>query len=258
MRGKSPYDDLAEYYDLFNDEVPDDIPFYLRFVSPKDNVLEVGVGTGRVIFALAEAVKGATFVGIDNSFAMLRIARNKARMRGVGNHVRLRGMDMRNLKFSGRYNLVLVPFLGFQFLMTPEDQLKTLTGIWQCLRDGGRCIVHLFHPDPNLIAMRGWSEELRQTAFDTVKQRSVYWLTRSRKDRIRQTIFYEVIYRYDYPQNHKGELRSKQEMRYLFRYEMEHLAARAGFLTEAVLGTFSGKRLTTDCKDMIFVLRKKG
>lgn len=258
MCEQSPYDELAEFYDLFSQEAPDDVPFYSKFVSSGSRVLEVGVGTGRVAFPLVRSAVPFSFEGVDYSPAMLEIAKEKARIIGVEDRVTLLQMDMRNLHLPEKYDLVLIPYLGFQFIMTPRDQLKTLRGIANYLHNEGLCIIHLFHPDPELIAVRGWKEELRQEAIDPTSRRKIYWWTRSKMDRINQKIVFEVIYRFDQPDNRCGELRSLQKMRYTFRWEMEHLAARAGFGIQAVFGNFQGQRLTTTSRDMIFVLRKDG
>ena len=258
MEKQNPYDELAEFYDLFNQEAPDDVPFYSRFVSSGMRVLEVGIGTGRVAFPLVKSVHPLGFTGIDFSPAMLGIAREKARMMGMEKCVTFLEMDMRNIHLPQRYDLVIIPYLGFQFIRTARDQLRTLRGIANCLYEGRCCIIHLFHPNPSLIAVRGWKEEVRYDAIDPVSRRKIYWLTRSKMDRVRQEIAFEVIYRYDRPDNTSGERRSFQRMRYTFRWEMEHLAARAGFRVEAVFGNFHGQRLTSTSNDMIFVLRKEG
>src|SRR5439155_9855652 len=46
------------------------------------------------------------------------------------------------------------------------------------------------------------------------------------------------------------------ELRMVYRYEMEHLLARAGFEIEALYGDFDERPLTEDCREMIWVARR--
>jgi hypothetical protein len=42
-------------------------------------------------------------------------------------------------------------------------------------------------------------------------------------------------------------------LRYFFRYEVEHLLARCGFLVEALYGNFDRSSLADESPEMIFV-----
>lgn len=257
MKSRCSYDDLARYYDLFTEEDPDDAPLYQRYIRSGDHVLEIGVGTGRVAFELARKLPSIRIDGIDYSKEMLEIAKKKANhFRGAA-RIAFIHMDMREMNLSHKYDVVLVPYLTFQFAITLSDQINTLRGIARALRKGGRCLIHLYHPDPSLIAIRGWKKELRHSAFDRRASRTVHWITRSRMNRVNQTISYEVIYRMDDPDNHDRELRFKQVMRFTYRYEMQHLAASVGLKTQNVFGDFSGAPLCSRSRDMIFVLGKE-
>ena len=45
-------------------------------------------------------------------------------------------------------------------------------------------------------------------------------------------------------------------LRTIYRFEMEHLLARAGFAVEALYGDFDEGPLTEDCREMVWVARK--
>src|SRR6185295_11400904 len=91
-----------------------DVRFYvetaLRYGGP---VLELGVGTGRVAFALAQA--GVEVLGVDAMPSMLAHARARgARLpRAVRARVELRRGDMRALRLGRRFPLVIAPFNAF-------------------------------------------------------------------------------------------------------------------------------------------------
>lgn len=70
------YEKTAQYYDDFDSK--GNVEFYLDLARrTSGNVLELGVGTGRVLFEIARL--GRDVVGIDNSVAMLREAKRKRR-----------------------------------------------------------------------------------------------------------------------------------------------------------------------------------
>ena len=252
------FDALARYYDLFTVEDPADAPFYARFIAAADDVLEIGVGTGRLAEELAQLVMFGSYTGIDNSNAMLQVARDKMRLSGQRQRINLRLMDMRGLNLTKCFDVVLVPYLTFQFALTTRDQMATLSGLRRVLKKDGCCLVHLYHPDHNLIAMSGWRTEHRQHATEPGLGREVFWLTRSKMDRINQLIRFQVIYRYGSWTNRNGEIVVNEAMRYTFRYEMEHMAERCGLRANAVYGDFKGRPLRESSRDMIFLLRKIG
>ncbi|MBD3348288.1 MAG: methyltransferase domain-containing protein [Candidatus Eisenbacteria bacterium] len=70
------YEESAQYYDSF--DTKGNSAFYVDIASRSEGkVLELGAGTGRVLFEIAAL--GREVVGIDNSPAMLREAKRKRR-----------------------------------------------------------------------------------------------------------------------------------------------------------------------------------
>ena len=70
------YATLARYYDQIHTTLTADVPFILKQVKKQGGpVLELGCGTGRLLFPLAEA--GFPVTGVDNSSEMLNIARQR-------------------------------------------------------------------------------------------------------------------------------------------------------------------------------------
>src|SRR5688572_27712712 len=135
-------------YDLFVGGGPlaGDVEFYLdcaqRYGGP---ILELGVGTGRILVPLAEA--GYDVVGLDLSPAMLEIAAAKLRERPeAAERVRLLEGDMTNFDLGQRFALVLIPARSFQHVTTPEGQRATLRCIRRHLVMGGHLILDLFDP----------------------------------------------------------------------------------------------------------------
>jgi SAM-dependent methyltransferase len=70
------YEKTAQFYDHFDSKC--NLEFYLDLArETRGNVLELGVGTGRVLFEIAKL--GRDVVGIDNSVGMLREGKRKRR-----------------------------------------------------------------------------------------------------------------------------------------------------------------------------------
>ena len=137
-----PYARIARFYDLSTAEYDDDLPFYREFAHRGGDVLEFGVGTGRVALALAEA--GARVVGIDRSRPMLALAAAKAAERGRG--IALVAGEMGAPPLRGRFDLLICALNSFLHLSRPGEQLAALRSWRELLAPGGRLLLDLPGP----------------------------------------------------------------------------------------------------------------
>lgn len=136
-------------YDLFvtSAATAGDTQFYCdcarRFGT---DVLELGVGTGRVAIALAEAEYNVT--GLDLSPAMLERARQKVASvpPAVAERLALVQGDMSEFDLGRLFSLILVPFRAFQHLVEPAAQRRALTCMRRHLAPGGHLVIDLFDP----------------------------------------------------------------------------------------------------------------
>ncbi len=107
------YDNSAQFYDSFDSK--SNLQFYLDLVREVDGkVLELGVGTGRVLLEIARS--GRDVVGVDNSVAMLREGKRKRRelYPGVSGRCRLVLADMLSLDLGERFGVVYSASGGVQ------------------------------------------------------------------------------------------------------------------------------------------------
>ena len=137
----------ARHGDLSHTPVAGDVDFFVELAREHGGpVLELASGTGRVALALAAA--GSTVTGLELSPAMLR--RAQANRDGLAAEVRERATfvrgDMRSFDLGAAFALVIVPFRGFQGLMTPQDQRDCLESVRRHLAPGGLFVVDLFDP----------------------------------------------------------------------------------------------------------------
>jgi len=123
------YEESAEYYDSFDTKCNSE--FYLDLARrTRGKVLELGVGTGRVLFEIASL--GRDVVGVDNSVAMLREAKRKRRevYPDVCGRCRLVLADMLSLDLGETFGLVYSASAGVQ-----TGSVDELRGIFRVAAD---------------------------------------------------------------------------------------------------------------------------
>ena len=235
------YAAIAELYDhvtIYRDRP--DVGFFVaaaREAGPP--VLELGCGTGRVLLPTARA--GLEITGLDASPSMLAIcrrdlAREPAEVRG---RVTLLEGDMRSFDLGSSFSLVTLPFRPFQHLVTVADQLACLASIRRHLRPEGRLILDLFNPSIEALAQPVGVESASEAEFTMPDGRRVTRrfriVARDRADQVNQV---ELIYDVTHPDGRAERLIHAAAMRYLFRFEAEHLLARAGFVVSQLYGGY--------------------
>jgi SAM-dependent methyltransferase len=185
-------------------------------------------------------------VGLDASPDMLAIARRKLASLPAERQPRI-GLvhgDMRDFKLGRRFALVAIPYRAFLHNLDAEDQLRTLGCVREHLVEGGQLVLNVFDPDVKKLAVGRWvmpperRRELRHpTSGNPVRVREDF-----RYDLERQLV--EGAFVFEELDAGTGAVvrttRSPLTLRYVFRWEMEHLLARAGFRIEALFGDFSG------------------
>jgi len=258
-------DEYGLVADLYDHVVPyrdrADIDFFVdaarRAGSP---VLEVACGTGRVLIPVARA--GLEISGFDSSPRMLDVCRERLRHEPgeVASRVELTEADMRHFDLGRVFTLATIPFRPFQHLLTPEDQLACLECIRRHLVPGGTLIVDVFNPMLEALAKEPTGEEISGEAdFTTPDGRHV---TRRYRivahDRVNQINDVELIYYVTHPDGREERLVHAFRMRYLFRFEMEHLLVRAGFEVEHLYAGYDKSALgSTYPGELVFVARKR-
>ena len=255
----SDYSIAADLYDYV---VPyanrPDVAFYVEAAQAAAGpVLELGCGTGRVLIPTARA--GIETTGLDASPAMLDICR--ARLATEQLHATLIEDDMRTFDLDRRFALVTIPFRPFQHLLTVDDQLACLAAVRRHLTENGRLIFDLFNPSIDLLANHPLNVESgHEPEFVTPDGRRVIRCYRTvSQDRIQQIGAHELLYDVTHPDGRQERLVHAFSLRYLFRFEAEHLLARAGFAVEHVYSDFSRSPLGAHYPgELIFVAQAYG
>lgn len=266
MTSTAGYDDSPLLAAAYDHVVPyrerPDVGFYVERARRSGGpVLEAGCGTGRILIPTARA--GIAIVGLDSSTEMLRVCR--ARLAGEPEEVRSRVElvqgDMRTFELERRFALATMPFRSFQHLLTVEDQLACLARVQRHLEPDGRLIVDLFNPSLAMLSADNLGQEFgEEPDFDLPDGRRVRRRFRLvAKDPIRQVNEIELLYYLSGPEGRSETVVHAFAMRYLFRFEAEHLLARAGFELEAVLGDYAGSPFCAEhAMELVLVARRAG
>jgi SAM-dependent methyltransferase len=147
----SPYDAIAGLYDPWSASVTEDVDFYVAEArAAGGDVVELGVGTGRIAVPIAAA--GIQVIGVDSSRGMLDVCAGRARDAGVSELLDLRLGDLRDPPVTERVPLVLCPFRSYLHLLTEADRRRGLASTRRILLPGGRLVFDVFAPGADDIA----------------------------------------------------------------------------------------------------------
>jgi SAM-dependent methyltransferase len=248
---------VAEFYD----EIPfvkdrGDLTFYLDEAKQSGGpILELGCGTGRVLLPIAEA--GHRVCGLDLSPCMLEKCREKLRgsSQEVRDRIRLVEADMIQFELGENFRLISIPFRPFQHLLSVEEHISCLRAAHRHLEPGGNLILDVFQADLKRLHDPLFLEESKQPwEFTLPDGRSIRLTDRIVAfHRAAQVNDVEQIFYVTHPDGRVERLVHAFQMRYFFRYEMEHLLARCGFRVVELFGNYDRSPLRDDSPEMLFL-----
>lgn len=248
-----PYPELiARFYDTVYASVRDgvDNAWYLRRMAEAGGpVLEIGVGTGR-LFAEARR-RGIDAWGIDVSPAM--IARCQAKL-DAADRARVRVADAITLVPERRFALACAPFRVLSHVHDTADQLRLLDAVHGCLAPGGAFIFDLYVPNLGLL-LDGMAEQVDFDGEHAPGRRLRRIVQSAPADLSVQRNRVRMAFRWDEEDGEHADEWSF-EMRFFFRFELEHLVARSKLVLEAMYGDFSGGPVASDSRDFVVVCRR--
>ena len=250
----NPFDQWAGIYDWVFAWKQDDIPFYVEeAVSSGGPVLELGSGTGRVTLPIAES--GVEIVGLESSAEMLKVAEAKSKALGAaGSRITWTQGDMRDFSLGRDFALVIIPFRAFLSLLSVEEQRSCLRRVREHLAPGGRLVFDIFVPDLEMLTDDGGVPfHFMDVPHPETGQRLVIW-HQNRFDNHSQvnsarTIMEEV----DADGEVVRRLYRDYRLRYVHRYEAQHLLELSGFRVEALYGDFDYRPFDETSAEMVWV-----
>lgn len=253
---------VAEFYDLvvpYRDR--NDVNFFVEMAQRSEGpVLELGCGTGRVLIPTAKAE--IEIIGLDASLAMLAVCREKLSRESKMVQARVIELvqgDMRVFELGRKFSLVTIPFRPFQHLLTVEDQISCLLTIHRHLGVAGKLVLDIFNPSlPHLADEQYLAEHGEEPEFTTADGRKV--VRRARlisRDYFNQITDNELAYYVTHPDGREERLVHRFPLRYIFRFEVEHLLVRCGFDLEEVYADYDKSPYGSKYPGELIVVAKK-
>jgi len=250
--------ELAALYDAVY-AAWDDVAFWRASAAsaPRGPQLELGCGTGRVLLPLAR--DGHEVVGLDPAVHMLALCRAKlaceaAEVRG---RVTLVETDMASFDTDRRFAQIFCAFGTFHHLRTADEQLACLERCHRHLLPGGRLVLDLINPDPAPAEAQPAPVEEPEADAAVVQwtegRRIRSWATVVAHQRAQQLDECEVTYEILEPDGSTRRLTETFPMRMVFRFELEHLLARAEFRIAELYGDYDRSAFSDESPGMIVV-----
>jgi SAM-dependent methyltransferase len=226
------YDRIAAIYDPWSRSVTEDVGFYVdEAVASGGPVVELAVGTGRIAVPVARA--GIAVIGVDQSSAMLDVARGYAAREGVSGLVDLRIGDMREPPVDEPVPLAICPFRSLLHLANADEKLRALRAAHRLLRPGGRLVFDVFAPS---------REDIHETDGRWIEREHEIF-ERADWDEPARTLRLSV---------RSGEAAASFELHWLDAPAWQQLLEEGGFELEALYGWFD-RRPYKGGEDMIWV-----
>lgn len=230
----------AELYALTHRGNPGDAEFYARACARAASVLELGVGYGRLLPALAAAAKSV--VGLDREPMLLRAARRsvKALKPALQRKIQLVRGDMQTFDLGRQFERIVLPYNGLYCLRSERALLACLRRVREHLAPGGEFLCDVwaadrFHAQRNDAAYR--DDDLPILSIFRGEQGwDVFETSRLRRAQQRLDVLYTYVAR-----QRSTRVTIGIEQRYLRARELFALLPRAGLELYKAEGGFSGE-----------------
>jgi SAM-dependent methyltransferase len=236
-------DGFADVYDEWYADVTDvgaTVARLAELAGPGGNVLELGVGTGRLAVPMADA--GLSVTGIDSSAAMLE----QLASRDPNGRVASIAGDMVDDLPAGPFDAALVAYNTLFNLLAEGAQQRCFTAVAGRLRPGGRFVVEAFVPDAEQPSGSNGSDvSVRSMEVDRVV------LSVSRHSPDGQQASGQFV---EFTESGGVRLRP-WSVRWATVQQLDAMATAAGFDVEERFGSMTGEPFTDDSTQHVTVYR---
>lgn len=250
---ESHYED-GRYYDQAYRRRRHDVRFYEKLaVESGGPVLELGVGTGRVAFAIAKA--GIDVTGVDPMEPMLEQAKRRLGSfpKSTQARVELRRGNLERLRLRRRFPLVIAPFNVWMHLYTRPQIERGFATVRHHLEPTGRFVFDVLLPDPVSMA-RDPSRRYRggQVSHprDGLKYRYSEYFSYDPMTQVETTIL-----DFEHPTKRSASFCTPLTQRQFFPAELEALLHYNGFDVLSHSGDFVGEAITSSTESQVIVAK---
>jgi hypothetical protein len=164
--------------------------------------------------------------------------------------------DAVSMRLGRRFALVAAPFRVLSHVAEIADQLRLLDTVHEHLVPGGTFLFDLYVPNLKLL-LEGMAETSDFDGEWSPGRRLRRRVSSAPADLSRQTNRVTMRFIWDEADGeHSGDW--VFDMRFFFRFEIEHLVARSKLRLEALHGDFEGGPLTAGSRELVVLCRKPG
>jgi SAM-dependent methyltransferase len=242
------YRDTARFYEPFATR-PDE-SFYRQMANKYGSpILEMGIGTGRISFQLAE--EGHTIVGVELSPEMLEIAKEKISnlSSDVQSRVTLHSGDITGFNLGQKFKMVIIPS-SFKFLLTRDDQLRCLKCAHNHLENDGVFILDLY---PGEVFENDDSFTTDPHEIDGASVTKYYEYSNDLDRRLRH---WKVVIEIIRPNEELERIETESITSLSIPREADELLQEAGFMITEEYGDWKFSDYTSESWRRILILRK--
>ena len=137
---------------------------------------------------------------------------------------------MRDFSLPGSYQLVMFPYRVLQELATTAEKIQCLSRVGDHLEEGGLVLIDNYNPSIPMLA-RDPAASARVTEKTGPNGEIIRRTDRVvSRDYLNQTQQLEVVYDVKHADGRAEHHVIPYETSYMFRFELEHLLARCGFI----------------------------
>lgn len=247
------YED-GRYYDQAYRRRRHDVRFYTDLaVESGGPVLELGVGTGRVAFAIAKA--GIEVTGVEPMAPMLEQAKLRlaSMPKSARERVELRRGTLERLRLRRRFPLVIAPFNVWMHLYTRPQLERGFATVRHHLEPEGRFVFDVLLPDPISMARdpsRGYRGGQVPHPRDGVKYQYSEYFSYDHLTQVETTIM-----DFEHPTKKSRSFCTPLSQRQFFPAELEALLHYNGFEVVSRSGDFTGDPITAATESQVIVAR---
>jgi len=246
----------GRYYDQAYRKRRHDVRYYTRLaVESGGPVLELGVGTGRVALAIANA--GVDVVGVEPMAPMLEQARQRRQQlpRAAQHRLELRQADLQRLRLRRTFPLVIAPFNVWMHLYSREEIERGFATVRHHLSPGGRFAFDVSLPDPVCLArdpMKAYRGGEIPHPRDGIRYRYSEYFSYDPVTQIET-----VVMDFEHPSRKDQSFCTPLTQRQFFPAEIEALLHYNGFVVESHTGDFEGEPITASTESQVIVARAR-
>jgi SAM-dependent methyltransferase len=255
------YQNVSQLYDAVYGSKIDDMQFYRDYIGEQKalmsikTVLEIGVGTGRILLPMAQAHPEIRFVGLDVIGDELEVLDDKGMAMGLSN-IETVCIDFMDYRDAQGYDVVTAPFRVLQHCLSVEEIENFFINVNDIMASGGKFVFDLFNPSIPMLTKTGI---IFQGEYDGMEGSKIFRdVEISKRDYFLQTQKVDEYYNIQYTDGNHDKLEWKYETRYFFKDEILPLLQRNNFIVDELYSNFARKRFgeVTYPGDLIFVCSK--